>query len=34
MAEELGYDDAWIDNQVDEYTEVAEGYLVPDTVTA
>jgi glycerol-3-phosphate dehydrogenase len=34
MAEELGHDDAWVDTQVEEYTEVAEGYLVPDTVTA
>ncbi|PSQ97257.1 MAG: FAD-dependent oxidoreductase [Bacteroidetes bacterium SW_9_63_38] len=34
MAEELDQDDAWVQNQVDEYTELAEGYLIPETVMA
>jgi glycerol-3-phosphate dehydrogenase len=34
MAEELDEDSAWIDDQVDAFTEVAEGYLIPETVAA
>ena len=30
MAEELGYDEEWEKKQIEEYTELAEGYLLKD----
>ena len=34
MAEELGHDDDWVQEQIDAYTELAEGYLVSEAVPA
>ncbi len=34
MAEELGEDDDWVEQEVDDYTELAQRYQVPETVTA
>lgn len=31
MASELGRDDSWIQQQIEEYTSLARGYLIPDT---
>jgi glycerol-3-phosphate dehydrogenase len=32
MAEELGHDEAWVQDQVEAFEALAEGYLVPDAV--
>jgi glycerol-3-phosphate dehydrogenase len=34
LAEELDRDDAWVQQQVEDYTELAQKYLVPETVAA
>ena len=34
MANELGEDDDWAEQQVDDFTELAKGYQVPESVTA
>jgi hypothetical protein len=30
MAEELNYDENWINNQIEEYTQLASEYLLKD----
>ena len=32
MADELGYDEAWQEEQVDAYTELAKGYLIEESL--